>query len=435
MFVHRRIVKTLALAATASLALSLAACGGGGDTGSAGTALTAKGPITIWYSNNEQEVKWGKAMVTAWNAAHADQQVEGQEIPAGKSSEEVIGAAITAGTAPCLVFNTAPSAVGQFQRQGGLVDLTKFPDGAAYVSERSGKVADQYKAPEGGFYQLPWKSNPVMIFYNKTLFKKAGLDPDNPKLSTYADFLATSKKIKESGAAPFAISPAPTSQFFQSQFDFMPLYAAATNGKSLVTDGKATFADAQGVDVANFWKSLYTEGLSNKEAYTGDSFADKKAAMSVVGPWAIAVYKGKVDWGVVPVPTKDGIAADQTWSFSDAKNIGLFSACKNQGTAWEVLKFATSKEQDGDLLTTTGQMPLRADVQTTYADYFSKNPAYKQFGSQAARTVEVPAGPHTVEMLQTLRDAYTKTVISGEGDVAGSLQSAADKVTQLAGQK
>ena len=277
---HRRTLKALALTTTLTVTLSLAACGGGDDSGSGTDATAAKGPITIWYSNNEQEVAWGKAMVASWNAAHADQLVEGQEIPAGKSSEEVIGAAITAGTAPCLVFNTAPSAVGQFQRQGGLVNLANFPDGASYIAERSGAVADQYKAPDGGFYQLPWKSNPVMIFYNKDLFKKAGLDPENPKLSTYAEFLDAARKIKSSGAAPYAIYPAPTSQFFQTQFDFMPLFAAQTKGQSIVDDGKATFADPDGIDVATFWKTLYDEGLAGKETYQGDSFADKKAAMA-----------------------------------------------------------------------------------------------------------------------------------------------------------
>jgi multiple sugar transport system substrate-binding protein len=275
----------------------------------------------------------------------------------------------------------------------------------------------------------------VMIFYNKDLFKKAGLDPENPKLSTYADFLAAATKIKDSKAAKYAINPAPTSEFFQTQFDFLPLYAAETQGKGLITDGKATFNDASGIAVANFWKSLYSQGLSGKEKLQGDPFADQRAAMAIVGPWAVTVYKGKVNWGVVPVPTSKGISADQTWSFSDAKNVGLFSACKNQSTAWEVLKFATSEEQDSSLLTKTGQMPLRQDLQTTYADYFAKNPAYKLFGSQASRTVEVPAGSHTVEMLQGLRNAYTKTVITGEGDVPAALTEAADKATELAGQK
>ena len=57
----------------------------------------------------------------------------------GKSSEEVIGASITAGNTPCLIFNTAPAAVPQFQKQGGLVALDSFPDGAAYIKARVGR--------------------------------------------------------------------------------------------------------------------------------------------------------------------------------------------------------------------------------------------------------------------------------------------------------
>jgi len=433
--VHRRTNALRALAGLAALGLALTACGGGGDAPATNEAQTKKGPITIWYSNNEQEVAWGKAMVQAWNSAHPDEQVEGQEIPAGKSSEEVIGAAVTAGTAPCLVFNTAPSAVGQFQRQGGLVNLATFPDGASYVSERSGPAADQYKAADGGFYQMPWKSNPVMIFYNKALFKKAGLDAEKPALATYDEFLAAAKKIKDSGAADYAIYPAPTSEFYQTQFDFMPLYAAASGGKSLVADGKATFTDQAGTDVATFWRALYAGGYAGQETYQGDSFADEKAAMAIVGPWAISVYQDKVKWGSVPVPTKAGIPADQTYTFSDAKNVGLFSACQNQGTAWEVLKFATSTEQDGKLLEETGQMPLRTDLQAAYPDYFQENPAYVQFGSQAARTVEVPAGPKTVEMLQDFRDQWTKAVITGDGEVTAALQTAADQINALAGER
>ena len=424
------------LAATAALALTATACGGGGGSGGgAQEANAARGPITIWYSNNEQELKWGKAMVAAWNADHPNEQVTGQEIPAGKSSEEVIGAAITAGTAPCLVLNTAPSAVGQFQRQGGLVNLADFEGGQAYIEERSGDVAAQYKAPDGGYYQLPWKSNPVMIFYNKDAFTKAGLDPDQPKLSTYAEFLAAAKTIKDKKAADYAIYPAPSSQFFQAQFDFLPSYAAQTGGKGLVEDNKATFGDQNGIDVFEFWKSLYDQGLAGKETVQGDSFADGTAAMAIVGPWAIAVYKGKIDWGSVPVPTKNGTPAAETYTFSDAKNIGLFTACKNRATAFDLLKFATSEEQDGQLLQVTGQMPLRKDLATVYADYFTKNPAYKQFGDQASRTVEVPSGPRTVEMLQTIRDAWTKSVIAGEGDVPAAVTGAADKVTELAGEK
>ena len=66
---------------------------------------------------------------------HPDEQIEAQEIPAGKSSEEVIGAAITAGNAPCLVFNTSPAAVPQFEKQGGLVSLSSFEGGDDYITK------------------------------------------------------------------------------------------------------------------------------------------------------------------------------------------------------------------------------------------------------------------------------------------------------------
>ena len=426
------------LVASIGLGMLLAGCGGGGGGGGGqgeSSTAQARGPITIWYSNNEQEVAWGKDMVEAWNADHPDEQVEGQELPAGKTSEEVIGAAITAGTAPCLVFNTAPSAVGQFQRQGGLVNLsTTFPDGTSYIETRTGPAADQFKSEDGGFYQLPWKANPVMIFYNKELFKKAGLDPEKPDLSTYESFLAAARKIKSSDAADYAIYPAPTSEFFQTQFDFIPLYAAETDGKQIVADNKAIFNDEAGVAVADFWKTIYAEGLAGKEPVQGDAFATGVSAMAIVGPWAIASYKDKVDWGVVPLPTSTAKPADQIYTFSDAKNVGLFTACKNQATAWDVLKFATSEEQDGDLLDQTGQMPLRQNLEQAYPDFFKENPAYTLFGSQANRVVEVPGGPHTVEVLQTVRDAWTRAVISGEGDVKQALDDAAAKVDGILAQ-
>ena len=199
--------KTAALVTV--LLLAAAACGddddddGGGGTGTGavlepchGTDWTGTGwwwrccggcvgrPWSdhIWLSNNAEEKAWGQAMVDAWNTDHPDEKISAQEIPAGKTSEEVIGAAITAGNAPCLIFNTAPAAVPQFEKAGGLVALDSFEDGAAYVKERSGDRADQYRSPDGKLYQMPWKSNPVMIFYNKEIFKKAGLDAGKPPL-------------------------------------------------------------------------------------------------------------------------------------------------------------------------------------------------------------------------------------------------------------
>ncbi|WP_405770546.1 extracellular solute-binding protein [Actinacidiphila glaucinigra] len=418
----------LTVLSAVALTVPLAACGSGGSDSAAGG--DAHGPITVWYSNNAQEVAWGKSMVASWNAAHPDEKVKAQEIPAGKSSEEVIGAAITAGNAPCLILNTAPAAVPGFQKQGGLVALDDFPGGKKYLEERTGERLSQYASPDGKHYQMPWKSNPVMVFYNKDLFKKAGLDAEHPKLSTYQDFLTTSRALVKGGAHA-AIWPAPTSEFYQSWFDFYPLFAAQT-GKQLVEDGKAQFASPDGVKAAEFWKTMYADRLAPNEQYNGDAFADGKSAMAIVGPWAVSVYGDKVKWGAVPVPTATGAEAKGT--FSDEKSIGMFTACKNKGTAWDVLKFATSKEQDGKLLEATGQMPMRQGLAAAYPDYFASHPDYKTFAEQADRTVEAPNVANSVEIWQTFRDAYTKSVIFGKGDVESAFREAAGKVDGLAKQ-
>lgn len=406
-------------------AILFSACGGGESS----DALTSTGPIKIWYSDNPQEISWGKATVKRWNEEHPKEKVTGQEIPAGETSEAVIQAAITAGNAPCLVWNVAPAAVPQFQRAGGLVPLDSFDGGVEYAQKRTGDRVDQYVSSDGKLYQLPWKSNPVMIIYNKDLFEKAGLDPENPRLATYDEFLQTSKTIDSKlGIAP--IWPSADQTFYQAWFDYYPTFIAASGGDQLVENGKAQFDSATGIEVGEFWRSMYDAGLIPQESPQIDAFAEEKSAMSMVGPWAVAVYTD-LDWDVVPVPTPDGMSPEEIYTFSDAKNVSIFSACKNQKTAFEYMKFATSEESDGQLLEMTGQMPLREGLEQKYAGFFDENPLYAKFAEQSSRTVEVPNVQNSIEMWQKFRATYSESVIFGKEPVDKAFPAAAKDVEEI----
>ncbi len=409
------------IGATALVATGCSAGGGGGEGSADGT-----GPISIWLSNNEQEVAWGTAVVEAWNAEHPDEQVKAQEIPAGSSSEEAITAAITAGTAPCLVYNVAPAAVSGWVKQGGLVDLSAIDGGADYITERGGDV-DAY-ASDGSFYQLPWKSNPVMVMYNKALFETAGIDPEDPQMNTYDSFLEGSRAIVDSGVQS-AIWPAPTSEFYQPWFDFYPLYLAETDGTMLVEDGKARFDSDAGRTVSEFWKTFYDEKLSPNEASTDDAMSAGTTAMQLAGPWAIPSYADTVDVGFMPVPTSDG--RENPTTFADSKSVSMFTACENQGTAWEFLKFSTSEESDGQLLEATGQMPMRTGLTDAYGDYFAANPNYVAFAEQAEKTADVPSIPNSVEAWQAFRDEYSSAVIFDKESIDDFLGNAATKIDEL----
>lgn len=199
-----------------------------------------------------------------------------------------------------------PCAVPAFQKQGGLVNLSKtFDDAESFITSRSGDAADGFRSPDGDLYQVPWKANPFMLYYSKEAFAKAGLDPEKPSLSTYDDVLAAASAIKTSGAADFALYPPASSDYTNSLFDFYPLYLANTGGTQLVKDGSATFTSPEGLETLEFWKTLYSEGFSSPEAYSGDAwagpFADGVAAMGIAGPWGAAQFDGKVDYGVVPL--------------------------------------------------------------------------------------------------------------------------------------
>ncbi|GAA3294823.1 hypothetical protein GCM10020218_074560 [Dactylosporangium vinaceum] len=128
-----------------------------------------------------------------------------------------------------------------------------------------------------------------MIFYNKDLFAKAGLDPEKPACPPTTT--SSPPPGRSSPAAPPAPRSTPRRRASSSSPGsyFYPLFAAETGGKQLVDNGQGAVQQPGGAEVAAFWKTLYDEGLAPKEAYNGDSFADQKAAMAIVGPWAISV--------------------------------------------------------------------------------------------------------------------------------------------------
>ena len=422
-----------ALAATTlTLPLALAA-GCGRSPVDAAQAATSRGPIRIWVSNNEQELAWGHAVTEAWNAERPEEPVTLQEVPAGASSEEAISAAIVAGTTADLVFNASPAALPDWVRAGGLVDLTAFEGGREHIEQRSGELARGYAEDDGagGYYQLPWKSNPVMVMFNREIFAAAGIDPDSPGMDTFDSFLEGSRQIVGTGASASALWPAPTSDFYQPWFDFYPMYLAQTRGRLLVEDGASTFDSPDGLAVAELWRSLYEEGLAPQEESTDDAMTMGTTAMQLAGPWAIATYRDQIDYGFMPVPSAEGISPEETITFADSKNVAMFSSSRNRLTAWDFLAFATSEDWDGQLLELSGQMPLRTELLKTYPDYFAEHPDYTAFADQADRVADVPYLSGSIEIWQRFRDEFSASAIFGKKSVSEGLHDAAEQIDPL----
>ena len=76
-------------------------------------------------------------------------------------------------------------------------------------------------------------------------------------------------------------------------------------------------------------------------------------------------------------------------------------------------------------------MPIRQNLTTEYAAYFTANAQYKPFAAKAAHVVEVPNVPGSVEVWQAFRDSWTNSVIFGKEDPNKALTTAATKINDL----
>ncbi|MGE3366036.1 MAG: sn-glycerol-3-phosphate ABC transporter substrate-binding protein UgpB [Rhizobiaceae bacterium] len=62
-------------------------------------------------------------------------------------------------------------------------------------------IVSYYSKPDGTMLSFPYNSSSPILYYNKDIFKKAGLDENNPP-KTWNEVWDAAKKIKSSGAAP-----------------------------------------------------------------------------------------------------------------------------------------------------------------------------------------------------------------------------------------
>jgi sn-glycerol 3-phosphate transport system substrate-binding protein len=182
-------IKKIALAA---LALSLSA-----------SASYAKTKITWWHAMGGELGSKLEEIVANYNKSQDKYEV----VPTYKGSyTETMTAAVAAFRA-----HQQPDIVQVFEVGTGTMMAAK---GAVYPVYKLMKDTGQSFDPKGflsavvGYYtdtdgnmlSMPFNSSTPILYYNKDVFKKAGLDPNQPP-KTWEELEADSKKIMSSGAA------------------------------------------------------------------------------------------------------------------------------------------------------------------------------------------------------------------------------------------
>lgn len=297
--------KSVVVAGMAIAGLALGACGGGTGAGSAAGGNASggggKGPTTIKLVAAEYSKEHTKAF---WDAfAKTYKQKTGNTLDVQIVSWDNIDQQ----SSTMIQNNQAPDILNLNAYASYAKDGLLYSSDEVLPASVKSDILDtfvKYGTYQGKFYGFPDLSSARALFYNKAIFKQAGI-ANPPK--TWDELEADAKKIAATGNVGYALPLGPE----ESQGEFsMWLF---NNGGDWKSGGKWTINSDKNVQTLTFLKKLTDEKLTqNNPARTNradafDLFKSGKAGM-VIGfsPLAADLDKSKkVDYGVAPFPTND----------------------------------------------------------------------------------------------------------------------------------
>lgn len=397
--------------------------------------------LQYWSANNPEEMLFALEKINEWNDQFPEEQIVFQTIPEGQSSEEIILAAVVGKTTPDIYANMWQGDVEDYARAGVLVALDTLDGFLNFLYHRCDSlVVDEITSSDGHIYQIPWKANPIMMLYNRDMFRKVGADIPP---GDYDAFLhIASKMTQDLDGDGYTDQWMGTTEvapiWWQRFFNFLPLYIAASGGGSLLKNGKASFDNQYAIEVFEFLRKIYLQGYFPKEQSKSkrDLFLTSDIAMKFTGPWDIMQIKrfapDSLSYAYVTIPTPQP-SDKPKYTYCDPKNIVLFNSCKNPQLAWRFLQTMLSDTADLRFLEVSRQLPRRKDLQTNelFIDFFKQNPELQAFQKQSRYLKGVDSSPHMKEVLDLISQEYELCVVYNRKTAEEAIRDAADAVNLL----
>ncbi|MEV5782300.1 ABC transporter substrate-binding protein [Streptomyces sp. NPDC048448] len=249
--------RVLAAAAAVAVVLPLSACGSGNDgAGSTDASGKVEGDITFQTWNLRANFKdYFEGVVADFEKKYPDTHVKWVDQPAEGYADK-ISADAAGGTLPDVV-NVSPDLVAPLAKAGLALDLDK--SAAQYKKEYLDGAWAGHRIPGmTGTYAFPWYLNTGPLFYNKSLFKQAGLDASKPP-TTYDELFSDALRVADKSDGKVAtLANVPTIEDFGR-------YGVGLMNK----EGTAfAFNDAKGVELLTKYKELYDAKALDPQALT-----------------------------------------------------------------------------------------------------------------------------------------------------------------------
>jgi multiple sugar transport system substrate-binding protein len=305
-----------------------------GISAAAGTTSRADTEISLMYSQAGMAVSpaaldvWIKAVKKRFEATHPGATLKLIPTPGTDTDQQnkVKLSMRSASTSPDVAFITN-SSLGDLQASGYLRPMTKYARSSDFWKKfpSSVKAIGTYK---GNVYGISLGNNLQTLFYNKKLFRKAGIAlPWQPK--TWAQLLQTLKTLKAKlpGVAPLFLQFGEGPGLFGSvNQTFANLLVGSSTPYMVKPNTGKWVVDSRGLrESLGFYKQVFSQGLAQPAStMTGANawaqvmiyLKDDKAAVTLGSNWHLPLWK---------------LPGDTNWPNVGASSLGLAKIPKQKG--------------------------------------------------------------------------------------------------------
>jgi multiple sugar transport system substrate-binding protein len=379
------------------------------------TTILAQGSdpvkVSLWFHSGQGAERDAlNTIITRFNAANKDVQMDAVQLPEGSYNDQVNAAAL-ANNLPCVLDFDGPNLYNYAWSQK-LIPLDPYVT-AAQKADFLPSIIKQ-GTYNGKLYSLGQFDSGLALWGSRKMLQKAGVTIPTSLATAWtgAQFSAALEKIKKSGVRyPLDMKfNYGAGEWFT--YGFAPIMQSF--GGDLIN--RKGFQTAQGVlnGEAAVKGMTYFQNMVRNYVNTGSKadtdFVSGKAALSFVGHWTFSDYSKalKSDLVLIPMPRFGGTRAV---TGSGSWNFGISSDCPTPEAAAKVLNALVSTDSVLLMSDASGAVPSRKSSIAKSKNYGPKGALglyVSQLNNIALERPATPAYPAITKAFSTAADNIAK---------------------------
>ena len=258
-------------------------------------------------------------------------------------------------------------------------------------------------------FGFPWILDTRVLFYNKDLMKKAGLDPDKPPTgwNELLDYCKAVNRLKPE-AYGFGVNSAERHRLYKK---FLPFFWA-NGGKILSDDQKQSeINSSEGIEALEFYKKLTQNGMIDTQAMLDEAFKHNKIGFVISGGWLLNDLRKnypQLNFGICLMPKPESGRGSPA-SFAGGEFLVINKKTQNSKEALELIKFLIQEDNCLKVCQAIGSgFPSARDAELD--PYYRNNRAISTFQEQLKYAISPPPHPKWVYIEEIIEKAVEEVM-------------------------